>query len=873
MNPSRWQKIDQLLDAAMDLPPEERSLFLLEACQGDEELRREVESLLDAHDRSGTFIEQSPVRAAEHITGPRESDPERLIGRTLGHYQLRALLGSGGMGEVYVARDLNLGREVAVKVLPPHLASHPEALGRFRREAMAVAKLSHPNIMAIHDFGAEKDVTYAVMELLRGETLRTRISRSPIGWKEAVDICLAIADGLSAAHARGIIHRDIKPENIFLTLDGGVKILDFGIARVVTDESHRRETLIDDQIQTTRPGTLMGTIGYMSPEQVRGETANAPSDIFSLGCTLAEMLTGEKPFLRSTAPETMAAILRDELPALSLDEKGIPPALDRIIRKCLRKDQTERYQTAETLAAELRAVSDKSELVSTLLNRPAGATAPSISSRKPARLAAIIAVALLAGIAVFAAWRYFTAAPDIASIAVLPFVNEQADPELDYLCDGVTDQVISALSSLENLRILAKSTVRHAVDKQKSLDLQAVGRELNVDSVLAGNIRRSGDELLISAELVKVSDGSLLWNGSYRMPLSDVASIQADILDSISARLNLKTGEGRQGSIDRSRARDSESYQLYLKGLYFIQQESEEDGLKGLKLLEDAIRHDPTNARAYAGLAQGYFNLSNVYMPPEIAMPRARAAALKALDLDGSLADAHAILAVVKSHYDYDWPAAEKAYLRALELNPNNAFAHNMFGYYLTALGRTGEALKQYAVSHELDPLTPSTTVAWPFYFAPPAGRRYDRAIEALRQLIRYNPDFPAAHGLSGLVLAEQGRYDESITSLRRALSIADSPWFLAGLGYVQGRAGKRDDALETLAALKRRDSGGRHVQALSFAYLYAGLNDASNAVAWLEKSYEKHEEELMLVNVDPKFDGLRGDPRFKALIEKMKFK
>ncbi|MBK9317026.1 MAG: protein kinase [Acidobacteria bacterium] len=871
MNPSRWQKIDRLLDAAMDRPPSERAAFLLEACEGDNDLRHEVESLLDAHDRSGTFIEQSPSSsmAAELLGESGERDPQRMIGRTLGHYQLRSMLGAGGMGEVYAAKDLNLGREVAVKVLPPHLAAHPEALSRFRREAMAVAALSHPNILAIHDFGTETGVTYAVMELLKGETLRDRIIRSPLPWREAVDICLAIADGLSSTHAKGIIHRDIKPENIFLTESGGVKILDFGIARVVSGDSYQRETLLNDQIQTTRPGTLMGTIGYMSPEQVRGEIADAPSDIFSLGCMLAEMLTGKKPFLRSTAAETMAAILRDELPELSLTEKAAPADLDRVIRKCLRKNPAERYQSAEDLAIDLKDLISNTATIMHQLPQPGQRAEARISSRKPAWIVAIIALVVALSLAGLAAWRYFSTPADITSIAVMPFVNADADPEIEYLCDGVTEQVIGALSQVPKMRVLAKSTV--ARYKDKPLDPLTIGRELRVMAVLMGNLRRAGNDMAVSAELVNVADGSLLWKDQYLIPLTDVASTQSVIIRAISSRLGLTSTSDQQQRLDRNSSRNSESYQLYLKGVYFIQQESEEDGMKGVKLLEDAIRQDPTNAMAYAGLAQGYFNLSNVYMPPAVAMPKARAAAGKALELDSTLADAHAILAVVKSHYDYDWIAAETSYRRALELNPNNAFAHNMYGYFLTAMGRTEEAIVEYRISAELDPLSPSTTVAWPYYFAPSPKRRFDKAAHELRQLIRYNPDFPAAHGLLGLVLAEQKNYDESVKELRMALKIADSPWFLAGIGYVQGRSGKPDDADQTLTALKLREKDD-HVQTLSFAYLYAGLDDSAQAIDWLEKAFESHEEEVILINVDPKFDRLRGDPRFQALVQKMRF-
>ncbi len=360
MTPTRWQQIDQLLDAVLELPAAERAAFLTQACKDDDELRREVESLLSASDNAGSFINTSAAHNVAQVMAepPRPSPPSSgaLVGRAISHYQIIALLGTGGMGEVYRAKDTRLGRHVAIKVLPQHLSSHPDALARFEREAKAVAALSHPNILSIHDFGTDNGLTYAVMELLEGETLRARLQRAPLPWRETVKVSAAIADGLAAAHARGIIHRDIKPENVFLTSDGLVKVLDFGIARVKPLAASAAETLVSLDVHTTKPGTLMGTIGYMSPEQVRGDSADAPSDIFSLGCVLVEMLTGERPFARHSAAETMAAILRDQPPALDAISQDIPIEMERIVNRCLEKTPEERFQSARDLALDLRSL-------------------------------------------------------------------------------------------------------------------------------------------------------------------------------------------------------------------------------------------------------------------------------------------------------------------------------------------------------------------------------------------------------------------------------------------------------------------------------------------------------------------------------------
>ncbi|MGH9802966.1 MAG: protein kinase domain-containing protein, partial [Blastocatellia bacterium] len=515
MSPENWKKIDELLDAALDLPSERHAAFLDEVCEGDEELRRELESLLAAHQKAGSFIETTPAKGLASALDFEQAQaaPGSLVGRKLGHYQIAALLGAGGMGEVYRARDPRLDRNVAIKVLPKHLSSHPDAMARFEREAKAVAALSHPNILAIHDFGHQEGTAYLVMELLEGATLRQRLKDSVLNWREAVKISASIADGLAAAHAKGIIHRDIKPENVFLTNDRQIKVLDFGIARVKRAVASNAATLLSQNapfLEETKPGTLMGTIGYMSPEQVRGENVEAPGDIFSLGCMLIEMMTGERPFTRPTAPETLAAILRDEPPAIDAADQDTPVELEKIVRRCLEKNPDERFQSARDLALDLRSLLTSS---SGIYRAVSGAQRPvtgeiqalptgsqQLRPRRARWVSPALAVALIIalGAAGFLWWKSNrTIEPPANSLAVLPLVNDGNDKSLEFLSDGISESIITNLSPLRpKLRVLASSSVR-SYKGRGTIDPKQAGHELNVRTILTGRVLQQEDLIVI----------------------------------------------------------------------------------------------------------------------------------------------------------------------------------------------------------------------------------------------------------------------------------------------------------------------------------------------------------------------------------------
>jgi eukaryotic-like serine/threonine-protein kinase len=860
MKPERWQQIEGLYQAAMEHDATERENFLDAACSGDEELRREVESLLVANEqvkKSEGFLKKPALQvAAQEIA---EDQVQSLVGRKFGRYQILSLLGVGGMGEVYLARDTRLDRNVAVKILPEHLATDPEALRRFEREAKAVAALSHPNILSIFDFGVEDGVSFAVMELLEGETLRERLRRSSLSWREAVKVGALVADGLAAAHAKGIIHRDLKPENIFLTSDGGVKILDFGIARVKRMVLPDAKT--DTSTLTTKRGTVMGTLGYMSPEQVRGESADAPSDIFSFGCVLYEMISGHRPFTRSTTAELIAAILKEEPPALAQEVKAVPEAVDLIIKRCLEKRPIERFQSARDLTFDMKAALSNDG--ATRLTR----------AQAPHRLrlavwigiaAASVLLAVVGGIYLLW-WR----GQAIDSLAVLPLVNASGAADVEYLSDGITESIINSLSQLPQLkRVIARSTV--ASYKNKEVDPRKVGKELDVLAVLTGNMIQRGDDLIISSELVNVADGSRLWGGQYNRKLANVIEVQAEIAKQIAEELRLSmTGEERQ-RLAKHHTENSEAYRLYLKGRYNSLNSWNADGFKkGIDYLNQALNLDPTYALAHAGLAATYYDASGVWLHPNEAMPKARAAATNALWLDETICEAHTALAQVQAQYEWDWMEAERHYKRALELNPNFAPAHLYHGIYLAHRGRLGEGIEEIKKAQRLDPLTPLPSLFLGFYHY--IARRNDEAISQYRKILGTDPNFYLTHSVLGLAYEQKGMFAEAIAEFKEARRLdPEQPFTLGYLGHAYATLGKRDEARVILDEMKRR-SDRTYVDPFSVAIIYVGLGEKDEAFVWLDKAYDARSESLLYYKDAPILDPLRADLRFTDLLRRMK--
>jgi eukaryotic-like serine/threonine-protein kinase len=719
------------------------------------------------------------------------------------------------MGEVYRARDTRLQRDVAIKVLPQATAHDPSVLARFRRETQVIAALQHPSILALYDVGVESAMTFAVMELLEGETLRGRICNSPLPWREAITIGVEIAEGLAAAHAKGVVHRDLKPENVFLTTDGRVKILDFGLAQYRPSGQEREDTR---SAMNTEPGSIMGTAGYMSPEQVRGEQTGAPSDVFSLGCVLHEMITGRRPFHGRSSAETMAAILTAQPPSLTDLVGELPPELDRWITHCLEKNPAERFQSARDLAYALR----------TLL------TGASIHTKS------------------------------IASLAVLPFSTPGGSADSEYLCDGITETIINSLAQLPRLRVVARSTVfRH----KGETDPIQVGRNLCVGAVLTGRVLQRGEILVIGTELVDVASGSQLWGQQYRRKLADIFEIQDEIATEICEKLRLKLTGDEQSRLTRRYTEDAAAYRLYLKGRYFWNQRTEEGMRKAVDYFSQAIEKDPSYARAYTGLGDGYAMLS-IYsaLSPKDSFPKSKAAQRRALEIDNDLAEAHASLGFAHLFYDWDPRNAEAALKKAIELNPGYASAHQWYGLVLGLTGRMDESTAELRLAQQLDPFSASinVSVAWPLYWM----RRHGEAVVRFREAVDLHPNFWLAHYYLGLVLEQSGCLTEAIAHLEHARDLGDSPWRLSGLGHVYARAGRRDDAYRIVEEAKSL-SARRYVAPVHIAAVYAGLGDP-RAFEWLEKGLDDRSWLITWLAVDPLFDPIRADERFEQLARRV---
>jgi serine/threonine-protein kinase len=856
MTPGQWEKIERLYHAALELAPAERAAFLDQVSAGDDNLRLEVESLLASHDQASKFIESPPEDVIAGMIA--ETQARSMIGRTLGHYKVQSLVGAGGMGEVYRARDMRLERDVAVKILPEHLASNSEALHRFEREAKAVAALSHPNILAIHDFGSEQGISYAVMELLEGETLRNRLKKSTLDWRKAVEIGMAIAEGLAAAHAKGVIHRDLKPENIFITNDGQVKILDFGIARVKHQVSADAETLTST-LDTTKPGMMMGTIGYMSPEQVRGEKADAPSDIFSFGCVLYEMLGGQQPFLRATAAETIAAILKEEPGLLSEKVKGVPEGLARIAQHCLGKESHRRYQSARELVFDLKSILGDGQI-----------SKFNVTGAKPrVRPQIWIGITVSGLLLAVATWFYLSNARKAVfdSLAVLPLVNLSQNVDVEYLSDGITEGIINSLSQLPQLRVMARSTVFNY--KGKQIDPRLIGKELNVKAVFTGRMQQRGDTLTVQADLVNTSDGSQLWGERFNRNISDLLVVQEEIAKQISEKLRLKLSGVEQQRLTKRYTENAEAYQLYLKGRFYSNQFNTEGLKKGIEYMNRAIEADPTYALAYAGLSASYFDASNIVFPVNEVMPKVKAAALRALQLDEMLAEAHTSLAQVNERYDWNWEESEREYKRAMEINPNYARAHQWYGYYLAEQGRLNEAIASMTRARELDPLTPyiSSALSYFYYLA----RRTDEAIMQLQKMIKMDPNFVVTHYTLGLAYEQKGMFEQAIAEFGEAQKLDPDGWAPSAFSArTYALWGKRDEAQRRLDELVR-SAKQKHVDPYNIGVIHASLGNIDEAFRWMDQAYQERSEELLLLKVDPRIDNLRSDPRYLDLLRKLK--
>ena len=856
MTPARFQTIEKIFLAALEQEPDQVNAFLNTACEGDAVLRREVEALLASDQQADRFIETSSVGLTTKVIQNQQADS--LVGRTIGHYKISESIGTGGMGEVYLATDITAGRKAALKLLPLRFTVDAERLRRFQQEAHAVVGLNHPNIVTVYEIGEDHSTHYIASELIEGETLRQRLMRGRIEVGEAVDVAIQVASALAAAHEAGIVHRDIKPENIMLRPDGYVKVLDFGIAKLA--EQELRTTMARDAaplLVETNLGSILGTVRYMSPEQTRGAHVNKSTDIWSLGVVLYEMATGHAPFNGDTPREVMTSILEKD-PPLTNYNRQTPAELKQIIDKTLRKDRKERYQSASEMVQALKDLRHKLEVQADLARSTA---APSWLrwTRAPAALALVGLVAALA-LALPLYWHRNLPAtsPPEKSIAVLPFVDLSETKDQEYFCDGMSEEILEDLAKIEGLRVVARTSSFSF--KGKSVNAREVGEKLNVANVLEGSLRREGNRVRVTAELINARSGFHLWTETYDRELAGVFALQDEITRAIVDALKIKLAV----SLPAHEQRNTEVYDLYLQGLYFSNKSSEEDLRRALSFFQRAVEKDPTFARAWTGIAKVWYFLADVYVKPLDAYPASKEAALKAIALDERDAEAHCYLSEAKRVLDWDLAGAEAELKRALELDSNSAPAHLFSALLPLFRGELKEGLRLVLEAEKLDPVSPIIS-----YVATAAYLANDQIVEAIsegQRTLQLDPNYFYLDSDLAAAYREKGNFAEAIALYTKAQEATHLP--SSGLAITYARMGRETEAQNILAQLLQAREK-RYVSAPVIAAVYVAFGEKEEAFRWLERAFAEHSGILQWIAFLPEFRPLHSDARFPHLLRR----
>jgi eukaryotic-like serine/threonine-protein kinase len=853
----RFRRVDELFNAVLQRDPAEWPAFLSEACTGDDDLRREVESLLCFEESARGFLDTPAVHPGAGVPAGTASTPTTdgidlpMVGTTISHYRILEKLGSGGMGVVYRAHDERLRRDVAIKLLPS-AAQDDKSRKRLRKEARALSKLCHPNVAVIHDFDTHGNRDFVVMELIEGVTLRERLAGQRLAPKEVISLGIQLAEGLAAVHERGLIHRDLTPGNLQLSRTGRLKILDFGIAKF--------STAVESDHSVTDGNAIVGTLPYMAPEQLAGSSADARADIYAYGTVLYEMATGHRPFTTQQTAQLIQAILHaSPIPPRSLDS-GISSRLNRIILKCLEKEPGNRYQSVSELVLDLQGLAN-----------PESPTTRGAARRVPRWTWAIAAVSFF-GVLLIAstpagirAWLLQPAR--ITSLAVLPLENLSGQPDQEYFADGITDALITELAQINALRVVSRTSAMQYKRTKKTLP--EIAKELGVDAILEGAVARVGDRVRITAQLVRGANDENLWAQAYERDVRDVLLLQDEVARSIAQTIQIKITPAERDRLVHDRPIDPEAYELYLKGRYFWVTRTEASIQKAMDMFKQAIDKDPGYAAAYSGLADCYSSLGFSFdvgsMAPKEVQPKAIAAVLKATELDGSLAEAHSSLAFIKLNYDWEWQESERAFKKAIELNPGWANGHHWYAHNLISAGRVAEAEAEGRRALQLDPLSPimNAHLGWHYYFA----REYDKSLEQLRKTLELVPDYGLALWYRGWNYEQKRMYADALKDMRHAKEVLKGNISVdADIGHVYAVSGDKEAAGRVIDELKTA-AGSRYVNPFEIALIYVGLGDKDRAFEWLDTAYRERSDMLVYLKVDPRLDPIRGDSRFDTLV------
>jgi serine/threonine protein kinase/Flp pilus assembly protein TadD len=874
MRPERWLAIEELFHSACTLSGAERDAFLHQACKGDESLRLEIETLLK-HDATQQSVLERPaiaIMAKAVASDDGWSGVPFLEGKTISHYRILEPIGRGGMGVVYKAEDLRLGRYVALKLLPHFLASDPEALHRFEREARTASALNHPNICTVYEIDESENLHFIAIELIEGETLKNRIARGPVEIPETLDIVIEICSALAAAHSVGIIHRDIKPSNIILTAQGQAKLLDFGVAKRVGPRSEgQADNLMPVpatafELRLTSPGAVLGTVAYMSPEQAGGQAVDVRSDIFSLGAVLYELATGKHPFAGTDAGVVLRAIQFQSPPPIKQVNSAVPFELIRITAKAMEKDRSRRYQSAAAMRADLQQQRDS-------LQKRAG--------RRKALLTAALSIVLLVTAAA-ASWRVpivrewisgklSNVTPEIKSLAVLPLKNLTGDASQEYFVDGMTEALIVNLTKLSSVRVISNTSAIHYKDSHKPLP--EIASELKVAAVVEGSVLRSGDRIRVSAQLVDATNDRNLWAKEYDRDTRDILQLQNELASAVAQEIAGKLTPQEQARFVTARKVKPEVYDAYLKGRYFSNRPMEDGLKKGVAYFQEAIRLDPNYAPAYSGLADAYSYLGFVGPETDRSKQLAIEAARKAISLDDSLAEAHASLGWVLHRHLQDWTAAEREYRRAIELNPSYATAHRFYGVFLRGIGRDEAGCAEHRLAYELDPLNPMTADQWATCIYE-AGR-FEEAVRMVKDLLEIDPNNLQSLWTLGEMYERKGMFPQAMVLYRKAVDATEGKAFIpySLLASAYAGSGQVEKAEQTLREMNQKFGEDKWIS----AGVHARMGRNEQAIRELTEDDADcgpgtcgPAASLYISNW--RFDPLHSDPRFQALLRKFNY-